>query len=98
MVIYILIGFLVAVLLMVVEYFLCTKLHSSLWGGIIPILVLVCTIVVFGSGYVSLDWKAILLCIILNTLCFGDWAAGREQYRKNQQTSTNTSRIEDMHS
>lgn len=82
---YFVVAFLVTVILMAVEYFLCTKLRNPLWGGIIPVLVLVGTIAVFASGRVSLDWKAILLCLILNILCFGDWAAGREQYRKNQQ-------------
>ena len=45
-----LIGFIIAIALLIAEYFLCTKLKSPLWGGIIPILILVGTIWVFAGG------------------------------------------------
>lgn len=88
MIIFFIAVFLIAIILVIAEYFLCIKLHSPLWGGIIPVLVLLATIATLASGRVSWDWKAILLLIILNTLCFGDWVAGREQYRKKHQSET----------
>ena len=38
------IGFVIAGVLFVVEYFLCVKLKNPLWGGIIPMLILIGTI------------------------------------------------------
>ena len=35
------IGFAIAAVLMIAEYLLCTKLKNPLWGGIIPVLILV---------------------------------------------------------
>ena len=35
------IGFAVAGVLFMTEYILCTKLKNPLWGGIIPILILI---------------------------------------------------------
>ena len=37
------IGFVIAGVLFVVEYFLCVKLKNPLWGGIIPMLILIGT-------------------------------------------------------
>ena len=34
------IGFIVAGVLLIAEYLLCTKFRSPLWGGIIPLLIL----------------------------------------------------------
>ncbi len=34
------VGFIIAGVLMIAEYLLCTKLKSPLWGGIIPLLLL----------------------------------------------------------
>ena len=44
------IGFVIAGVLFVVEYFLCVKLKNPLWGGIIPMLILIGTIWIFASG------------------------------------------------
>lgn len=48
------IGFVIAGVLFVVEYFLCVKLKNPLWGGIIPMLILIGTIWIFASGKVPL--------------------------------------------
>ena len=42
------IGFIVATILFIAEYLLCTKLKSPLWGGIIPVLILAGTIWIFA--------------------------------------------------
>ena len=80
--------FLFKVIFMILEYFLCTKFKSPLWGGIIPILVLIVTILIFASGRISLDWKTILKGLALDVIWFADWAAGREEYRKKHQSKT----------
>ncbi len=33
------VGFVIAAVLLIAEYLLCTKLKSPLWGGIIPVLI-----------------------------------------------------------
>ena len=43
------IGFIVATILFIAEYLLCTKLKSPLWGGIIPVLILAGTIWIFAT-------------------------------------------------
>lgn len=35
----IVIGFIIAIILMAVEYILCTRFKNPLWGGIIPMIV-----------------------------------------------------------
>lgn len=50
-----LIGFIVAAILLIAEYLLCTKLESPLWGGIIPALILVGTICLLPV--VGFPWK-----------------------------------------
>lgn len=80
--------FLFTVVFMTLEYFLCTKLKSPLWGGIIPIFVLIMTIVIFASGQVALDWKTIVKGLALDVIWFADWAVGREEYRKKHRSET----------
>ena len=53
------VGFAIAGILMVVEYFICTRLNNALWGGIIPILILIGTVWIFVSGKVPLEIKTI---------------------------------------
>ncbi len=38
------VGFVIAAVLLIAEYILCTKFKSPLWGGIIPVLILAGTI------------------------------------------------------
>ena len=73
-------GFIIAGLLMAVEYLLCTKLKSPLWGGIIPILILIGTIFIFASGKIPFTTKNLFPFVILNTLFFGDWGTSRELF------------------
>lgn len=90
------IGFVVAAIFMVIEYLLCTKRKSPLWGGIIPFLILLGTIFIFASGRVPLQTKYLTPFIILNTLFFGDWATGREKYKKMKQIELNRMKAKDI--
>lgn len=49
------IAFAIAAILMFVEYLLCTKLKSPLWGGIIPLLIIAVSIWFFASGKFPLE-------------------------------------------
>ena len=51
------IGFIVATILFIAEYLLCTKLKSPLWGGIIPVLILAGTFWIFASGRIPLETR-----------------------------------------
>jgi len=90
------IGFVVAGVLFVIEYLLCTKLKNPLWGGIIPILILAGTIYVFTSGSVPLTLRNIFPFVILNTILWGDWGTGREKYKKLQQAEMAKMKAKDI--
>ena len=89
-------SFVIAGILLVAEYYLCTKLENPLWGGIIPLLILVGTVVIFASGQVPLDSSNLFPFVILNTLFFGDWATGREKRKALQQAELDKMRARDM--
>lgn len=90
------IGFAVAGVLFITEYILCTKLKSPLWGGIIPILILIGTIFIFASSKIPFTTKNLFPFVILNTLFFGDWGTGRDKYKKLQQAEINKMKAKDM--
>ena len=89
-------SFVIAGILLVAEYYLCTKLKNPLCGGIIPLLILVGTVVIFASGQVPLDSSNLFPFVILNTLFFGDWATGREKRKALQQAELDKMRARDM--
>ena len=90
------IGFAGAGVLLIMEYILCTKLKSPLWGGIIPILILIGTIFIFASGKIPFTTKNLFPFVILNTLFLGDWGTGRDKYKKLQQAEINKMKAKDM--
>ena len=90
------IGFIVAAILFIAEYLLCTKLKSPLWGGIIPILILAGTIWIFSSGIIPLETKYLFPFIILNTLFFGDWGTGRVKYKKIKEAELERMKAKDI--
>lgn len=90
------VSFVIAGILLIAEYYLCTKLKNPLWGGIIPLLILVGTVVILASGQVPLDRSNIFPFVILNTLFFGDWATGREKRKALQQAELDKMRARDM--
>ena len=90
------IGFIVAAILFIDEYLLCTKLKSPLWGGIIPILILAGTIWIFSSGIIPLETKYLFPFIILNTLFFGDWGSGRDKYKKIKEAELERMKAKDI--
>lgn len=89
-------GFVIAGVLFTAEYFLCVKLKSPLWGGIIPALILIGTIWIFASGRVPLTLRNIFLFLMANTIFFGDWANGREKYKKLQQAEMDRMKAQDL--
>lgn len=90
------IGFVVAGVLMIAEYNLCTRLKSPLWGGIIPMLILIGTILIFVSGKIPFTTKNLFPFVVLNTMFFGDWGTGRDKYKKLQQAEMNKMKAKDM--
>lgn len=90
------IGFVIAGILFVAEYFLCVKLKNPLWGGIIPILILIGTIWIFASGRVPLTVRNVFLFVIANTIFWGDWGTGREKLKKLQQEEMNKMKAKDI--
>lgn len=90
------VGFVVAIVLFVAEYLLCTRLKSPLWGGIIPVSILVGTIWIFTAGIVPLETGYVFPFVILNTLFFGDWGTGRDKYKKIQQAEMERMKAKDL--
>lgn len=90
------VGFVIALALLLAEYFLCTKMRSPLWGGIIPCLILAGTIWIFASGAIPLEMQRVFPFFILNTLFFSDWGTGRDKYKKLRQEEMECMRAKDM--
>ena len=90
------VGFIIAAVLLIAEYFLCTKLKSPLWGGIIPALILAGTIWIFFSGRIPLETRYLFPFVILNTLFLGDWGTGRDKYKKIKQAEMERMKAKDM--
>lgn len=77
-------GFVIATILMVIEYLLCVKLKNPLWGGILPLILIVGTVYVFMGGIMKPNLDSLYPFVILNTLMLSDWISGREKYKKNR--------------
>ena len=90
------VGFVIAAVLLIAEYLLCTKLESPLWGGIIPVFILAGTIWIFASGRIPLETRYLFPFVILNTLFFGDWGTGRDKYRKIKQAEMECMKAKDI--
>lgn len=90
------IGFVIAGVLFVAEYLLCVKLKNPLWGGIIPMLILIGTIWIFASGKVPLTIRNVFPFVIANTIFWGDWSTGREKRKKLQQAEINRMKAMDI--
>lgn len=90
------IGFTVAVVLMIVEYLLCTKMKNPLWGGMIPLLILAGSIWIFASGRVPLETRYLFPFVILNTIFFGEWGTGRDKYKKIKQIEMERMKAKDI--
>ncbi|HGM3293169.1 TPA: hypothetical protein ACKOI9_002760 [Clostridioides difficile] len=90
------IGFIVAGVLLIAEYLLCTKFRSPLWGGIIPLLILAGTIYVFASGRIPFERPYIFPFVVVNTLFFGDLGTGRDKYKKIKQTEMEKMKAKDI--
>lgn len=90
------IGFAVAGVLMIAEYLLCIKMKNPLWGGIIPIIILIGTIYVLASGRIPLTTQNILPFVVVNTIFLLDWGTGRDKYKKIQQSEINKMKAKDI--
>ena len=90
------VGFVIAAVLLIAEYILCTKFKSPLWGGIIPVLILAGTIWIFASGRIPLETRYLFPFAILNTLFFGDLGTGRDKYKKIKQAEMERMKAKDI--
>lgn len=89
-------GFAIALVVMVAEYLLCTRLKSPLWDGIIPCLILGGSIWMFTGGPVPLELRYVFPFVVLTLLFFGEWADGREKHRKMQRQELERMKARDM--
>lgn len=90
------VAFVIAGVLLIAEYLLCTKLKNPLWGGIIPILILAGTIYVFAGGRIPLTTKTVFPFVVVNTIYWLDWAGGREKRKRLQQEEINKMKAKDI--
>lgn len=90
------IGFAVAAVVLLAEHLLCTRLASPLWGGILPLALLVGTIFVFASGKIPLTLQTVFPFVVANTVLWGDWGLGREAYQKRRRTELEKMKAKDM--
>lgn len=86
----------IAAILMAVEYLLSAKLRNPLWGGMIPLILIIATIYIFSSGLLPLSKDSLFPFILLISFMLGDWISGREKYKKNQQKELDKMKAKDM--
>ncbi|MHA6528909.1 hypothetical protein [Paenibacillus sp. BAC0078] len=90
------IGLTIAALLMSVEYLLSVKLENPLWGGIVPLILIIGTAYVFMSGLLQPEIKTLLPFLLLISLILGDWGAGREKQIKNRKAELEKMKAKDI--
>lgn len=90
------VGFAIAGILMICEYYICTRLKNPLWGGIIPVLILIGTIWIFVTGKVPLELKTVSPFIICNSIFFGEWDNGRKKYLERKKTEMDKMKAKDI--
>jgi len=79
-----------------VEYLLCTRLKSPLWGGLIPLLLLAGISYAFVSGRFPLESKRVYSSIMLIIFIVLEWGKGREKHGKMQQKEINKMKAKDI--
>ena len=92
----ILVTSIIMVIVMSVEYLLCTKLKSAVWGGIIPLTLFVGSIFVFTSGIIPFNKEYIFYFSTINILFFCYWENGRNRYKKIKQDETEKMKAKDL--
>lgn len=92
----IILGFGVAAMLLAAEYLLCTKCRSPLWGGILPLGILLGTVFLFVSGKIPLTERNLYPFVVLIAIMLGDWDAGRKKYKKLRQAELDKMKAKDI--
>lgn len=92
----IILGFGIAAVLLAAEYLLCTKCRSPLWGGILPLLILLGTVCLFASARIPLTERNIYPFIVLNVIMLSDWDIGRKKYKKLRQAELDKMKAKDI--
>lgn len=92
----ILVTSIIMVIVMSVEYLLCTKLKSAVWGGIIPLTLFVGSIFAFISGIIPFNKEYILYFSIINIFFFCYWENGRNKYKKIKQDEIEKMKAKDL--
>lgn len=90
------IGLSIAAILMAAEYFLSAKLRNPMWGGIIPLILIVGTIYIFTSRLIQPSKNSLFPFILLISFMIGDWISGREKYKKNRQRELDKMKAKDI--
>ena len=85
-------GFVIALVLIVAEYFLTVKMRSPLWGGILPLAVLLLTVCAFTVWELPLDMQTIMPFGILQRPPGLDGAAPKRPARPRQAPLTQSPR------
>lgn len=90
------IGFAIALILIIAEYFICTKFKNPLPGGIIPFIILIGSITVFLVVKIPIRANNIFPFIVLNCIIFGEWIDGRSKYNKIQKEELDKMKAYDL--
>ena len=86
----------ITIILLVIEYLLCTKLKSPLWGGIIPLLTLGFSIYVLATGRIAFEITSFIVFLALNIFMFEEWDSGRDKYKKREQVELDKMKAHDI--
>ncbi|WP_218619272.1 hypothetical protein, partial [Paenibacillus sp. P46E] len=90
------IGLSIAAILMLVEYLLSVKLENPLWGGILPLILIIGTAYVFMNGILQPNFKTLFPFLLLISFILGDWGTGREKHIKNRKAELEKMKIKDI--
>lgn len=82
--------------LLLATYLLSSKLSKPIWGGVLPILVLIGSIYIFACGRLNLSWKHIFPFIALNVAYLSTWESGRASYKKKMHQELDKMKLKDI--
>lgn len=74
----------------------CAKLKNPIWGGIIPLLVLVASIYILATGLIVYNLTSSIVFFVINFVLFEGWITNREKYKKKQKAELDKMKAQDL--
>lgn len=74
----------------------CSKLKNPLWGGIMPLLILLVSVYILATGLIAFDLTSFIVFFTLNLFIIEGWIEGRAKYNKRQKQELDKMKAKDI--